>query len=136
MPNSAYITATSVSPTGASDIQEMWCACPATNIGANPHRNAKSNRSPIDKARRGAGNPQPLEQFKRASGFSSIMDITSFVVRGREQALLYGDYSTYHGQLARRLLSSRKKLGIVTKNRGKFQKKAQATVEDVGNNNE
>lgn len=64
------------------------------------------------------------------------MDITGFVVQGRDQALLYGDYSTYHGQLAKRLLSSRKKLGIVTKNRGKFHKKDQITSEDVSANNE
>ena len=42
------------------------------------------------------------------------MDITSFVVQGRDQALLYGDYSTYHAQLTKRLLNSRKKLGIAT----------------------
>ena len=64
------------------------------------------------------------------------MDITSFVVQGRDQALLYGDYSTYHAQLAKRLLSSRKKLGIVTKNRGKFHKREQITFEDISANNE
>ncbi|KAF5123710.1 Signal recognition particle subunit SRP68 [Metarhizium anisopliae] len=64
------------------------------------------------------------------------MDITSYVVQGRDQALLYGDYSTYHGQLAKRLLSSRKKLGIVTKNRGKFQKKDEIAAEQVFSNNE
>lgn len=64
------------------------------------------------------------------------MDITSFVVRGRDQALLYGDFSTYHGQLSKRLLNSRKKLGIVTKNRGKFRKPEQVTAEDVQGNNE
>lgn len=64
------------------------------------------------------------------------MDITSFVVQGRDKALLYGDFSTYHGQLSRRLLNSRKKLGIVTKNRGKFRKPEQVTAEDVQGNNE
>ncbi|KAG5917372.1 hypothetical protein E4U53_004202 [Claviceps sorghi] len=64
------------------------------------------------------------------------MDITSFVVQGRDQALLYGDYSTYHGQLAKRLLSSRKKLGIVTKNRGKFHKRDHITSEDISADNE
>lgn len=59
------------------------------------------------------------------------MDITSFVVQGRDKALLYGDFSTYHGQLSKRLLNSRKKLGIVTKNRGKFRKPEQVTAEDV-----
>lgn len=60
------------------------------------------------------------------------MDITSFVLQGRDQALLYGDYSTYHTQLTRRLLNSRKKLAIATKNRGKFQKRADITPQHVG----
>lgn len=64
------------------------------------------------------------------------MDITSFVVRGRDQALLYGDFSTYRSQLAKRVLSSRKKLGIVTKNRGKFHKRDQITSEDISANTE
>ncbi|RFU72490.1 signal recognition particle subunit srp68 [Trichoderma arundinaceum] len=64
------------------------------------------------------------------------MDITSFVVQGRDKALLYGDFSTYHGQLSKRLLNSRKKLGIVTKNRGKFRKAEQVTAEDVQGNHE
>ncbi|KAI0132166.1 signal recognition particle protein [Xylariales sp. AK1849] len=51
------------------------------------------------------------------------MDITSFVVASRNQALLYGDYSTYHKQLVKKLLSCRKKLNISIKNRGKFTKK-------------
>ncbi|POR34600.1 Signal recognition particle subunit SRP68 [Tolypocladium paradoxum] len=64
------------------------------------------------------------------------MDITSFVVQGRDQALLYGDYSTYHTQLAKRLLNSRKKLGIATKNRGKFHNKDDVTAEHVGGSHE
>ncbi|KAG6218967.1 hypothetical protein E4U50_007715 [Claviceps purpurea] len=64
------------------------------------------------------------------------MDITSFVLQGRDQALLYGDHATYHGQLTKRLLSSRKKLGIVTKNRGKFRKQEPITPEDISANNE
>lgn len=64
------------------------------------------------------------------------MDITSFIIQGRDKALLYGDYSTYHGQLSKRLLNSRRKLGTVTKNRGKFRKAEQATAEDVKTNNE
>ena len=64
------------------------------------------------------------------------MDITNFVVQGRDQALLYGDYSSYHSQLSKRLLNSRKKLGIVTKNRGKFQKKGPVTTENVAENHE
>ncbi|PHH86307.1 hypothetical protein CDD83_10434 [Cordyceps sp. RAO-2017] len=64
------------------------------------------------------------------------MDITSFVIQGRDQALLYGDFSTYHAQLAKRLLNSRKKLGIATKNRGKYQKRDGPTAEDVAGNRE
>ncbi|KAM0249381.1 hypothetical protein ACHAQJ_009056 [Trichoderma viride] len=64
------------------------------------------------------------------------MDITSFIIQGRDKALLYGDYSTYHGQLSKRLLNSRRKLGTVTKNRGKFRKAEQVTAEDVQTNNE
>lgn len=51
------------------------------------------------------------------------MDITGFVVSSRNQALLYGDASTYHRQLSKRLLTCRKKLNISIKNRGKFTKK-------------
>ncbi|RDA91631.1 hypothetical protein CP533_0050 [Ophiocordyceps camponoti-saundersi (nom. inval.)] len=64
------------------------------------------------------------------------MDITGFVVRGRDQALLYGDYATYHSQLAKRLLNSRKKLGIATKNRGKFHKRDSPTADQVAANHE
>lgn len=64
------------------------------------------------------------------------MDITSFIIQGRDKALLYGDYSTYHGQLSKRLLNSRRKLGTVTKNRGKFRKAEPATAEDIKTNNE
>lgn len=64
------------------------------------------------------------------------MDITTFVVRGRDKALLYGDYSTYHGQLAKRLLASRRKLGIATRSRGKFSKKDGVTAENIAENHE
>lgn len=64
------------------------------------------------------------------------MDITKFITEGRDQALSYGDYSTYHKQLSRRLLNSRKKLGIATKNRGKAQKREQVTAEQIGQNKE
>lgn len=64
------------------------------------------------------------------------MEITSYIVQGRDQALLYGDYSTYHAQLSKRLLSSRKKLSIATRNRGKFQKKNDVTAEEVAGNKE
>jgi signal recognition particle subunit SRP68 len=62
------------------------------------------------------------------------MDLTSFVIEGRDKALLYGDYSTYHSQLANRLAKSRKKLAISTKNRGKFQKKDAVNADNVRSN--
>lgn len=64
------------------------------------------------------------------------MDITKFIIEGRDQALLYGDYSTYHHQLSKRTANSRKKLGLATKNRGKFQKKDHVTAEQIGENRE
>lgn len=64
------------------------------------------------------------------------MDITRFVVQGRDKALLYGDYATYHAQLAKRLVNSRKRLGIATRNRGKFQKRPDVTAQDAAQNHE
>ncbi|KAM0283061.1 hypothetical protein ACHAQH_002662 [Verticillium albo-atrum] len=64
------------------------------------------------------------------------MDITKFVVSGRDAALLYGDYATYQTQLGKKLLNCRKKLGIVTRNRGKFQKKDEVTAEQIAQNHE
>ncbi|KAI0903621.1 Cupredoxin [Ustulina deusta] len=64
------------------------------------------------------------------------MDITNFVVSARNQALLYGDYTTYHRLLAKKLHTSRKKLGIVTKNRSKFTKRGRVAAEQVAENHE
>ncbi|KAF9870070.1 signal recognition particle protein [Colletotrichum karsti] len=64
------------------------------------------------------------------------MDITKFVVSGRDAALLYGDYATYQSQLAKKLLNSRKKVGIATKNRGKFNKKNEVTASQLSENHE
>ncbi|OLN97633.1 Signal recognition particle subunit SRP68 [Colletotrichum chlorophyti] len=64
------------------------------------------------------------------------MDITKFIVSGRDAALLYGDYATYQGQLSKKLLNSRKKLGITTKNRGKFTKKGDVTADQIAANHE
>ncbi|KAI3332507.1 hypothetical protein HD806DRAFT_530256 [Xylariaceae sp. AK1471] len=64
------------------------------------------------------------------------MDITNFVVSARNQALLYGDYTTYHRLLAKKLHTSRKKLNIVTKNRSKFTKKGPVTPEQLAENHE
>ena len=59
------------------------------------------------------------------------MDITQTIVSLREPALAVGDYSTYRAQLSKKLLNTRKKLNIATKNRGKFQPKPQITPEQV-----
>ncbi|KAB5576456.1 hypothetical protein GE09DRAFT_954077 [Coniochaeta sp. 2T2.1] len=64
------------------------------------------------------------------------MDITKTVVSLREAALLYGDYSTYWSQLSHKLLNSRKKLNVATKNRGKFHPKAPVTPEQIAENHE
>ncbi|CAP71375.1 uncharacterized protein PODANS_6_2540 [Podospora anserina S mat+] len=59
------------------------------------------------------------------------MDITKFVVSHREKALLYGDYSTYHTSLSKKILNCRKKLNIATKKRGTFHPRNQVTAEQV-----
>ncbi|KAH7375051.1 signal recognition particle 68 kDa protein [Plectosphaerella cucumerina] len=64
------------------------------------------------------------------------MDITKFVVSGRDAALLYGDYSTYQAQLGTKLANCRRKLGISTRNRGKFQTRDDVTPEQVAEHNE
>ncbi|KAL2267710.1 hypothetical protein VTJ83DRAFT_4987 [Remersonia thermophila] len=64
------------------------------------------------------------------------MDITKTVVALREKALLYGDYSTYRSQLSGKLLKSRKKLNIATKNRGKFSQKGDVTPDKIAENRE
>lgn len=64
------------------------------------------------------------------------MDITKTFVSLREAALLYGDYSTYRSQLGGKLLNSRKKLNITTKNRGKFHPKASITPEQIAESHE
>lgn len=64
------------------------------------------------------------------------MDITNFVLAGRDQALLYGDYSSYRASLSRRLLSARKRLGKATKKSQKFTKKTPATAEEIASNPE
>lgn len=64
------------------------------------------------------------------------MDITNFVLAGRDQALLYGDYSSYRASLSRRLLSARKRVGRTTKKGAKFTKKAPVTATDIASNHE
>ncbi|KAK8042724.1 hypothetical protein PG994_013207 [Apiospora phragmitis] len=59
------------------------------------------------------------------------MDITEFVVSSRNAALLYGDYSTYHRQSTKKLANCHRKLGLATKNRGKFTKKGHVTADQI-----
>ncbi|KAI1809942.1 Cupredoxin [Poronia punctata] len=59
------------------------------------------------------------------------MDITNYVLSARNQALLYGDYTTYHRLLVKKLHASRRRLNVVTKNRGKFVKKQPLTPEQL-----
>ncbi|KAK8106243.1 Signal recognition particle subunit SRP68 [Apiospora kogelbergensis] len=59
------------------------------------------------------------------------MDITEFIVSSRNAALLYGDYSTYHRQSTKKLANCRRKLGLATKNRGKFTKKGDVTADQI-----
>lgn len=57
------------------------------------------------------------------------MDITRFVVAGRAQT--FGDNAAYRAQLSKRLLKCRRRLGIATKPRAKFQKKDDITPEQI-----
>lgn len=64
------------------------------------------------------------------------MDITNFVLSARNQALLYGDYTSYHRLLAKKLHTSRRKLNIVNKNRSKFTKRGSITADQIAENHE
>jgi signal recognition particle subunit SRP68 len=64
------------------------------------------------------------------------MEVTKFVVSGRDKAKLYGDYATYRTQLSNRIHNLRKKLGIATKPRAKYTNKGPVTAEDIASNHE
>ncbi|KAL2111597.1 hypothetical protein VUR80DRAFT_9729 [Thermomyces stellatus] len=57
------------------------------------------------------------------------MDITKFVVSGRAQT--FGDNAAYRAQLSKRLLKCRRRLGIATKPRAKFQARNDVTPEQI-----
>lgn len=57
------------------------------------------------------------------------MDITKFVVSGRTQT--FGDNAAYRAQLSKRLLKCRRRLGVATKPRAKFQKRDDVTAEQI-----
>lgn len=69
-------------------------------------------------------------------GILSVMDITNYIIQSRDKALLYDDHATYKNQLTRRIASSRKKLGIQTKNRGKYHPRGPITAEEIAENRE
>jgi signal recognition particle subunit SRP68 len=65
------------------------------------------------------------------------MEVTKFVVSGRDKAKLYGDYATYRTQLSNRIHNLRRKLGVATKKPpAKYTTKAPVTAEDIGRNKE
>lgn len=64
------------------------------------------------------------------------MDITKFIVEGRDKAKLYGDYAHYRRQLSHKVHNLRKKLGIATKPRAKYAAKAPISAEDIGQTTE
>ncbi|TAQ91255.1 hypothetical protein B7494_g388 [Chlorociboria aeruginascens] len=64
------------------------------------------------------------------------MEITKFVLSGREKAKLYGDSASYRAQLSNRIHNTRKKLGIATKPRAKYANKSPVTAEDIASNHE
>lgn len=64
------------------------------------------------------------------------MDITSFIVSHREDALLAGDYNSYRAQLSRRLHTIRSKLGQTTPRGKKYSPKPAITAENVAKDTE
>lgn len=64
------------------------------------------------------------------------MEITKFVVSGRDQAKLYGDYATYRTQLSNRIQNLRRKLGVATKKPPAKYTKKEVTAEDIGRDHE
>ena len=62
------------------------------------------------------------------------MDITTFLVAHRNDALLVGDYGSYRAQLSRRLRTLRRSLGRATPRGKRFTPKAPVTAEDVAKN--
>lgn len=88
--------------------------------------------------------PPPTDNVQKAAGSLTIdntaqpqMEVTKFVASGREKAKLEGDYATYRKGLSNRIHNLRKKLGIATKPRAKYDSgKTQVTAEDIARNHE
>ena len=64
------------------------------------------------------------------------MDLTDFIIKRRNEALLVGDYGLYRKQLSRRLLTVRRKLGRTSPKGRKYTTKAPVTAEDIASNEE
>lgn len=64
------------------------------------------------------------------------MDISKFVLSGRETAKINGNWASYRKQLSKRIYNLRKKLGIATINRAKYSSKIVIKADDLAQNHE
>ncbi|KAJ5142774.1 Signal recognition particle subunit SRP68 [Penicillium bovifimosum] len=62
------------------------------------------------------------------------MEVTEFVFKEREEALLVGDYNAYRAHTTRKLQKLRKKLGQATVKGRKYTAKPAVTSENIGSN--
>jgi signal recognition particle subunit SRP68 len=62
------------------------------------------------------------------------MEVTDFVFKEREEALLVGDYNAYRAHTTRKLQKLRKKLGQATAKGRKYTAKPAVTAENIGSN--
>lgn len=62
------------------------------------------------------------------------MEVTDFVFKEREDALLVGDYNAYRAHTTRKLQKLRKKLGQATAKGRKYTAKPAVNAENVGGN--
>ncbi|KAJ5824089.1 Signal recognition particle subunit SRP68 [Penicillium robsamsonii] len=62
------------------------------------------------------------------------MEVTEFIFKEREEALLVGDYNAYRAHTTRKLQKLRKKLGQATVKGRKYTAKPAVTAENVGSN--
>lgn len=117
----------------------------ATNVGKIG--NCRAARRPIHLAELGYRlsthhNSSPQDQldldYSRKlplhSDQPTIMEITDFVFKEREDLLLVGDYNAYRAHATRRLHKLRKKLGQATPKGRKYTAKPAVTPENVGTN--
>ncbi|KXG53646.1 Signal recognition particle subunit SRP68 [Penicillium griseofulvum] len=62
------------------------------------------------------------------------MEVTEFIFKEREEALLVGDYNAYRAHTTRKLQKLRKKLGQATVKGRKYTAKPAVTAENIGSN--